>query len=84
LLGQLRRGRVDVAGWAAPDEPYVGKVASPRYLTGEITLLSEVIVDLLAGDRGYQVIQQLPCAGRSHHRRDRGRARVQEREPLYS
>jgi transposase len=32
-------------------------------LTGEITMLSEVIADLLAGDRGYQVIQQLPGIG---------------------
>jgi transposase len=32
-------------------------------LTGEITMLSEVIADLLAGDRGYRVIQQLPGIG---------------------
>ena len=29
-------------------------------LTTEIIMLGEVIADLLAGDRGYQVIQQLP------------------------
>jgi hypothetical protein len=28
-------------------------------------MLSEVIADLLAGDRGYQVIQQLPASARS-------------------
>ena len=32
-------------------------------LTTEITMLSEVIADLLAGHRGYQVIQQLPGIG---------------------
>jgi len=48
-------------------QPYAGKVTSLRHLTGEltteITMLSEVIADLLAGDRGYQVIQQLPGIG---------------------
>jgi transposase len=48
-------------------QPYAGKVTSLRHLAGElsteITMLSEVIADLLAGDRGYQVIQQLPGIG---------------------
>jgi transposase len=48
-------------------QPYAGKVTSLRQLTGEltteITMLSAVIADLLAGDRGYQVIQQLPGIG---------------------
>jgi transposase len=48
-------------------QPYAGKVTSLRQLTGElsteIAMLSEVIADLLAGDRGYQVIQQLPGIG---------------------
>ena len=48
-------------------QPYAGKVTSLRQLTAElsteITMLSEVIADLLAGDRGYQVIQQLPGIG---------------------
>ena len=48
-------------------QPYAGKVTSLRQLTGEltaeITMLSEVIANLLAGDRGYQVIQQLPGIG---------------------
>ena len=48
-------------------QPYGGKVTSPRHLAGEltteITMLSEVIASLLAGDRGYQVIQQLPGIG---------------------
>ena len=48
-------------------QPYAGKVTSLRQLTGEltteITMLSEVTADLLAGDRGYQVIQQLPGIG---------------------
>jgi len=48
-------------------QPYAGKVTSLRQLTGEltteITMLSQVIADLLAGDRGYQVIQQLPGIG---------------------
>jgi len=42
-------------------------VLSLRQLTGEltteITMLSEVIASLLAADRGYQVIQQLPGIG---------------------
>ena len=48
-------------------QPYAGKVTSLRQLAGalttEITLLGDVIADLLAGDRGYQVIQQLPGIG---------------------
>src|SRR5258707_7500950 len=48
-------------------QPYAGKVLSLRQLTGEltteITMLSAVIADLLAGHRGYQVIQQLPGIG---------------------
>jgi transposase len=48
-------------------QPYAGKVTSLRQLTAdlttEITMVSEVIADLLAGDRGYQVIQQLPGTG---------------------
>jgi transposase len=48
-------------------QPYAGKVTSLRHLAGElnteITMLGEVIADLLAGDRGYQVIQQLPGIG---------------------
>ena len=48
-------------------QPYAGKVTSLRQLTGEltteITMLSDVTGDLLAGDRGYQVIQQLPGIG---------------------
>jgi transposase len=47
--------------------PYAGKVTSPRQLTGEltteITMLSEVLADLLAGHHGYRVIQQLPGIG---------------------
>jgi transposase len=53
-------------GLALP-QPYAGKVTSLRHLAGEltteITMLSEVTADLLAGDRGYQVIQQLPGIG---------------------
>ncbi|MGE5286272.1 MAG: transposase [Micromonosporaceae bacterium] len=53
-------------GLALP-QPYAGKVTSLRQLTGElsteITMLSDVIADLLAGDRGYPVIQQLPGTG---------------------
>ena len=48
-------------------QPYAGKVTSLRHLTGEltgeITMLSEVTADLLAADRGYPVIQQLPGIG---------------------
>jgi transposase len=48
-------------------QPYAGKVCSLRQLAGEleaeITMLTEVTADLLAGDRGYQVIQQLPGIG---------------------
>ena len=42
-------------------------MTSLRHLTGElnteITMLTQVIADLLAGDRGYWVIQQLPGIG---------------------
>jgi len=59
-------GSVWLDGLGLP-QPYAGKVLSLRQLTGEltteITMLSEVIADLLAGDRGYQVIQQLPGIG---------------------
>src|SRR5258708_30066305 len=45
-------------------QPYAGNVTSLRQLAGElstqITILGEAIADLLAGHRGYQVIQQLP------------------------
>jgi len=48
-------------------QPYAGKVTSLRQLAGEltteITMLTEVTADLLAGERGYQVIQQLPGVG---------------------
>jgi transposase len=48
-------------------QPYAGKVTSLRQLTGEltieITMLSQVIEDLLTHHRGYQVIQQLPGIG---------------------
>jgi transposase len=53
-------------GLALP-QPYAGKVTSLRQLIGEltteITMLSEVIADLLAGHPGYRVIQQLPGIG---------------------
>src|SRR5690348_10286190 len=48
-------------------QPYAGKVASLRQLntelTGEITLLEQVIGDLLAGHEGYAAIRQLPGIG---------------------
>jgi transposase len=48
-------------------QPYAGKVTSLRQLTGELTteiaMLTDVTGDLLAGDRGYQAIQQLPGIG---------------------
>src|SRR6266545_2879414 len=48
-------------------QPYAGKVTSLRHLTGELTteisMLGDVIADLLAADRGCQVIQQLPGIG---------------------
>ena len=48
-------------------QPYAGKVASLRQLngglTGEITLLEQVIGDLLAGHEGYRAIQALPGIG---------------------
>ena len=48
-------------------QPYAGKVTSLRQLTGElsteITMLNEVISDLLAGHPGYLVIRQLPGIG---------------------
>jgi transposase len=48
-------------------QPYAGKVTSLRQLIGEltteVTMLNEVIADLLAGHGGYRVIQQLPGIG---------------------
>ena len=48
-------------------QPYAGKVTSLRQLIGElnteITMLNEVIADLLAGHHGYRVIQRLPGIG---------------------
>jgi transposase len=48
-------------------QPYAGKVCSLRQLIGEldaeITMRTQVTADLLAGYRGYQVIQQLPGIG---------------------
>ena len=48
-------------------QPYAGKVTPLRQLIAgleaEISMLSEVIADLLAGGRGYRVIQQLPGIG---------------------
>ena len=48
-------------------QPYAGKVCSLRQLIGElnteITMLTQVRADLLAGHRGYRVIQELPGIG---------------------
>jgi transposase len=48
-------------------QPHAGKVTSLRQLAGalstEITMIGGVIADLLAGDRGYRVIRQLPGIG---------------------
>ncbi len=48
-------------------QPYAGKVASLRQLTGElgaeITLLDTVLGDLLAGHEGYAAIRALPGIG---------------------
>jgi hypothetical protein len=65
----------DIFGKAGPawldglrlPQPYPGNVTSLRHLAGElsaeITMLGEVIASLLAGDRGYQVIQRPPGIG---------------------
>jgi len=49
-------------------QPYAGKITSLRHLAGEltteITMLSQVACDLLAGDRGYQVIGSCPASAR--------------------
>ena len=57
-------------GWLdelALPRPYAGKVTSLRQLaaalTAEVTALDVVIAHLLAADRGYRVIQQLPGIG---------------------
>jgi len=64
LFGAWGRSWMD--GLALPQR-YAGKVTSLRQLMGElnteITMLSEVIADLLAGHAGYQVIQRLPGIG---------------------
>ena len=59
-------GNTWLDGLALP-QPYAGKVASLRKLTGEltaeITLLDVVIADLLAGHDGYHALQALPGIG---------------------
>src|SRR6266568_1106622 len=71
-------------------QPYAGKVASLRALTGvldgEISRLEEQAAAMLAGDRGYAAIRQLPgigpvlgaviCADRRHHPVPHARAAV--------
>jgi transposase len=51
-----------------PPQPYAGKIASLRKLTGEltaeITLLDTVIGDLLEHHQAYHALQQLPGIGR--------------------
>ena len=58
-----RRGR---GGLRFP-QPYAGKVTSLRQLAGElsaeITLLEQVLGDLLGGHEGYAAIRQLPGIG---------------------
>ena len=64
LFGAWRTAWLD--GLRLP-QPYAGKVSSLRRLTGEldteIRMLTEVTADLLAGYRGYRVIQELPGIG---------------------
>ncbi len=82
IFGTAGSARLD--GLRRP-QPNAGKVTSLRRPVGElsteITMLSEVTADLLAGDRGYQVIRHRPGARRGYHRRDRGRALVPQRRP---
>lgn len=63
LLGPVRQGQVGVAGQPAHAPAVRGQGHLARQLTdeltAEITMLNDVIAGLLAGDRGYQVIQQL-------------------------
>jgi transposase len=64
IFGKAGSAWLDGLGLA---QPYAGKVTSLRQLAArlatEISMLSEVIADLLAGGRGYRVIQQLPGIG---------------------
>jgi hypothetical protein len=66
-VAAMRRAIALSAAGLGTTSPYSGKVTSLRHLAGElsaeITMLGEVIASLLAGDRGYQVIQQLPGIG---------------------
>jgi transposase len=59
-------GAMWLDGLALP-QPYAGKVASLRAMTGrlgsEITLLDGVLADLLAGHDGYHALQVLPGIG---------------------
>ena len=61
-----RGGGIWLDGLPLP-QPYAGKVASLRALTSvldrEITRLEEQAAGLLAGDRGYAAIRQLPGIG---------------------
>jgi transposase len=61
-----RTGGMWLDGLALP-QPYAGKIASLRALTavldGEITRLEQQAAAMLAGDRGYAAIRQLPGIG---------------------
>jgi transposase len=58
--------RARTCGGSSPSVtvPHPGhSLACAGELSAEITMLAQVIASLLAGDRGYQVIQQLPGIG---------------------
>jgi transposase len=67
LLGSVRRLRVGVAGGLQLPQPYAGKVASLRqltgWLTGEIGLLDVVIAGLLGAYPPYRAVRRLPGLG---------------------
>jgi transposase len=44
-------------------QPYTGKITSLRQLSGELTTEITMLTEVLAGDRGYRVIRQLPGIG---------------------
>ena len=67
LLGPVRRLRAGVADGLRLPQPYAGKVASLRQLTGwlsgEIGLLEEVIAGFLGAYPPYQAVLRLPGLG---------------------
>ena len=63
LPGPVRRLRAGVAGGLHLPQPYAGKAGSLRQLSGEISVLDEVIAGLPGAWPPYQAVRRLPGLG---------------------